>query len=101
MEDKRLKRNGLSPINDLFDAHMRGCNEAIKENPELVILYDLESGFPYVATKEERDAFDAIWEACKPKPMNNKNIGKIICFGTGGQVDKYDSDFDYGFSDLE
>ena len=102
MEDKKLKGAALDIIGNHFDIHMRACKKVVAENPELVILFDMESGYPYVGTKEQRDTIDAMWEHCKPKiPADPKLMGKFFLFGTGGKMDKHESEFDYGFSDLE
>ena len=87
MTNKKLKGMPLDTISSQFDACMKACNEALKENPELVIMYDLESGYPYTATKESRDSFLAMLEAFTSK-SNFKPKGKIMFYGTGGQMEK-------------
>lgn len=87
MERKAYKGGALTIISDMFNAHMKHCVEKVKLNPDLVILYDLDSGFPYTATKEEQQALLKLWEDCKPKEGYYKLTGTIICFGTAGNMD--------------
>lgn len=91
METKEHKGGALNIIGDMYDAHMRGCKKAISENPELVIMYDLESGFPYTATKEHRDSFLKMWEETLPKQTTELQKGKFFVFGTGGDLNKNDN----------
>lgn len=99
MEDNRkLKGSGLNIINDMFDSLNKACEDKVSKDDNLCIMHDLESGMPYVATKEYRDKFLALWESCKPDATNFKPLGKIIYFGTKG---KMENDHDYGFGDLD
>lgn len=96
MEQRKYKGGSLDIIGDMFDVQMKYCEKTIAENPELVIMYDLESGFPYVATKEHRDAFLKMWEDTKPKSFTGELTGKIIYFGTGGEINESFNDIFYG-----
>lgn len=99
MKRTAIKGGAVNMISSMFDAHMKHCNKEIELDPELVILYDLESGFPYTATKEHQQALIKLWEDCKPKG-EYKSIGKIICFGTGGNMDR-DNNFEKLFRNGE
>lgn len=50
---------------------------------DLIIEDDLE----YLTKLYGKTKFSEIWESCKPK-LNSSNIdfGKIICFGTCGEI---------------
>lgn len=85
MESKKI--NGGDYFGGMFGAHMKGCLKAIELNPELVIGYDLDSGYPYVRTKEDQQNEIDMWESLKVK-SNLKPIGKLFIFGTGGAIDK-------------
>jgi len=82
---------GKSPIIDSgFNRAMQSCIEGLKENPDLVIHYDLESGWPTLITKEQQQSIIDLWESCRPKLMD-KNIGVVTIFGTGGMpIDEFD-----------
>ncbi len=54
---------------------------------EIYYLCDIESGIKYEVTKEQYDSYhetmNRIWESIKPSV--NKEIGKVIIIGTGGE----------------
>lgn len=77
---------GTRPDNSLFEAAMKACEKAVAENPELCILYDLESGFPYLADEKQRQALIEVWESCRPKATREFPVGGIIYFGTKGDI---------------
>ncbi len=82
---KELK--GFKMEDTLFESQMAYCLQRIKENPELRIHYDLESGYPSVVTQELADDFDKLWEACKPKLSDKiRNVGQIWVFGTSNKI---------------
>ena len=85
--------NGKAPdIDSGFNRAMQSCIEGLKENPDLIIHYDLESGFPSLITKEQQETLIGIWDATLPKLIKDSPpIGKIVCFGTGG-MDKDEFD---------
>ncbi len=75
--------NGSGPDSDSFNnMAMQVCIERLKENPELVILYDIETGCPYLATKECQQNLIDLWESLKPKNIEPLP-GKIWIYGTG------------------
>lgn len=83
-----IRVNGFNPFGDWFERAEKACQERIKDNPNLVVLYDLESGHPYVATKEYQQQLIDLWENCKPKFIDADFKDKIIYYGTGGEMDK-------------
>lgn len=85
-EDNKLKGSHKDMMGSYFEAHMRGCEEGIKENPNLVIMFDLESGYPFLATKEYRDKFLEMWESLKTSKVITTEP-KLFLFGTGGKVE--------------
>lgn len=87
-QNMNKKINGGDYFGELFDSLQKHCELRVANDPNLVIGNDIESGLPFVETKEERQAFLDMWESLMPKDLpSNKNMGKIIVFGTGGQMD--------------
>lgn len=77
-------KGNFNYLSELFKAHDEACNEAISKNSNLVKVHDIESGLPYVVTKEEKQRMLDMWEATKPKL--GFPIGTIIVFGIGGNL---------------
>jgi len=92
MEERKHKGGALNIIGDTFDSLMKSCEKSVAENPELVIMYDLESGFPHTATKEYRDSYLKMWDEIMPKTAY-KPTGKMFIFGTGGDMNNNSKDF--------
>lgn len=86
MTTKAYNGGALTILDDMYDAHFKGCLKAIEKNPDLIIGYDIETGFPFVWTKKERDDFMDFFESCRPK-SSEKPPGKVIIFGTGGAIE--------------
>ena len=86
MENKKTALKGLSP--NLHGDAWKHAEQMVKEDSNLCIVPEIESGFPLVVTlKQRRDMLDA-WEACKPKlDYNVMTSGKIVYFGTRGFSD--------------
>lgn len=84
MENKTTVLKGLAPR--LHEGAWERAEEMVKENPNLCIVPEIESGFPLVVTLEQRQQMIDAWEACKPKG-DWKAKGKIVYFGTGGGLD--------------
>ena len=82
--------NGKRFIDTGFNRAMESCIEGLKENPEMIIHYDLESGWPSLITKEQQQSIINIWESCRPK-LADKIAGVVTIFGTGGMgKDEFD-----------
>lgn len=78
---------GLAP--NLHEGAWEYAEEMVKNDSNLCIVPDLESGFPVVMTTKERDGLVDIWEACKPKLNDDfRHKGTIIYFGTSGDNSK-------------
>ncbi len=77
--------NGKAFHDPMYEYAIEACKKGLKENPDLVIYYDLESGYPSLITKEEQKAIIDLWESAKPKLLNDKPIGKVFIFGTGSK----------------
>lgn len=93
MENKRLF-NGLHLDSTRFDATWKHAIEWVKNNPNLTIIPDIESGYPEVVTKEYHAAYLKMWEDLKPKPLSKEmqdKMGKIMIFGTAGAIEKNSS----------
>ncbi len=79
-----------------FHPHEQAWKEAeefVKNNPGYCIVAEIESGYPQIMTEKQRDEIARVWEECKPKPLSNQDMGKIIVFGTGGGIEKGSKDF--------
>src|SRR4051812_18024748 len=74
---------GPNYISLAWDAAEKQC----AENPDLRIIPDMESMFPQVVTKEQHEAYLKMWEDLKPKELSKEIGGKIITFGTGGEME--------------
>lgn len=83
-ENKHAFKGLQSPINPLFDAAWSHARERVKNNPDLRIIEDIESGFPEVVNKERYEAYLQMWEDLKPKWSDSAIAGKVLIFGTGG-----------------
>jgi len=83
---KELK--GLAP--DLLGDAWDKAHEYVKNNPEkdLVVIPDIDMGFPMIVNKEYRDSLVRVWEETIPKNTGAPLTGKIIMFGTGGDMEK-------------
>lgn len=79
-------------IDSGFNRAMRLCIEGLEKNPDLIIHYDLESGWPTLITKEQQQTIASAWESVIPKIIKDSPpLGKVICFGTGGMAkDEFD-----------
>ncbi len=86
MKNKKTALKGLAP--NLHGDAWKHAEQMVKEDSNLCIVPEIDSGFPLVVTlKQRQDMLDA-WEACKPKlDCNVMTSGKIVCFGTGGSLD--------------
>ncbi len=84
------KLKGLAIVDSSFEHAMKACIAGLKENPDLIIYYDIESGYPSLITKEEQQAILNMWESAQPKLNKESSIGKIIVFGTSDKFDKHD-----------
>jgi hypothetical protein len=87
MEKKTTAIKGLAP--NLYDGAWEQAEQMVKEDSNLCIVPEIESGFPMVVTLEQRQQMVDSWEATKPKlDWKVKTDGKIVYFGTGGSLDK-------------
>lgn len=64
----------------------------LANNPDLCIDYDIETGFPCLITKEEKEAKSAFFNRIRPKVYGS---GTIIISGTGGDLN------DQNYEDLK
>lgn len=69
---------------------LKGSRHSISEM-NLSFYGSMDPDFPMPRSEEERQAFQKLWEACKPKPTG-KVFGVPIIYGTGGAVD---NNFDF------
>jgi hypothetical protein len=81
--EKPIAMKGGRPEDIFFNAAMNNCIAGIANNPDLVIHYDIESGFPSLITKKQQQDIVDMWEAWRPKD-GSAPVGKIHFFGTGG-----------------
>src|SRR3990167_4023647 len=98
MEDKITIADGGRPPKSLTDYiredRMEWCLEQIKKDPTLELWWeDPELMIPTVITKEAKKAYDDFFKPFRAK-MNIDFKGKIICFGTGGEMDKGGKSFE-------
>lgn len=61
------------------------------EQERKYFINDIESGLPYEVTKDQYEAYHKAWDAVKPKLDSVK--GKVILFGTGGDMESGTEDF--------
>ncbi len=99
----RTAVSGGKPNNILFEIAHRLCLERVaKSNGDLVIYYDIESGWPEVITKEQNQKIIDSWNSIKPKKMiNGKPIGTIIYWGTGSSGEKGNGWIEDMFNDIK
>lgn len=87
-KDKEVCR-GKALVNTFLTAALKHQTkrtiEAQEKGEEVYFLTDLESGVPYEVSKEYYEGYMRLMESVKPKL--NLPKGKLICFGTGGEVD--------------
>lgn len=76
---------GGAPDNSEFIAAAKRCQEAVDKDENLVIYYDMESGWPSLITKDQQQDMINAFELLKPKVDSLKGIGGIFVFGTGGK----------------
>lgn len=88
MDKIRVTLKG-APLRDLncINAAVERAYKRIAENPDLRIIWDLESGWPTVVTKEEHERYCKLYDDCFPKNKNLKISGKLVFFGTGGSLE--------------
>jgi hypothetical protein len=68
-----------------FNKAYEQCLQAIAKDPNLVIHYDIESGWPELITKEQQKRIQDMWNSTRS--VLNKDaapVGNIFVFGTGG-----------------
>jgi len=83
-------------IDNGMDKAFELCYKKVAENPDNRVLIDIESGWPYIVSKEYYDAYMQMWEDLKPKNFDSKLSGKIVVYGTGGGHNNDDfNDFFY------
>lgn len=82
---KRVALKGGAPAN-FYEGAWRAAEERVKNNPDLCIVPDIESGFPVVMTQAQRKRMLEVWESVLPK-VTVTTPGKIFFFGTGGSLD--------------
>jgi hypothetical protein len=95
--DDIVRCNGKSPNHreSMFKIMYNSCKRIVDKDPDnLVIHYDLESGYPEVRTKEWQDSFIKLLESCKPVLKEPINFGKIIVYGTGVDIEGKDNWYD-------
>lgn len=79
--------NGLYPPDNGLNEACKRARKIVENNPHLVIIYDFESGWPEIVSKDRHEKFMKMWDDCIPK-FDGKLTGTIIMFGTGGDMDK-------------
>lgn len=99
--DKELKENTAFMNNFSFETQLQYCREAIEENPDLVIHWDLEDGWPHLITKEQQAQMIAMWEAFKPKALFTLPLDKIMVFGVSAFYDIWADADKYIFANSE
>jgi len=85
---------GLSPNTGYFEACWEHARKQIEGKPDFCIVPDLESGLPIIMTNQERQGLIDAFESCKPTQLINKPLGKIILFGTGGELNNAGKTFE-------
>ena len=86
----QYENNGLRPNSLSWDMAVIRCMRGLLENPNLVIMWDIESGQPYLVTKEYQQSYIDFMDSLRPKE-NLKPTGLIVMFGTGGSIKKKNS----------
>lgn len=62
---------------------------------------DMESGETYEVTKEQHENYLALWDSVMPKYDPENNVGKVIVFGTSGDMDSKEfNNFEKMWKDL-
>lgn len=87
------KIEGTFPNNEMYENAYRLAHLRFKNNPTLVVIPDIESGFPIVMTKCEHERFMRIYDSLMSK-IDTKSAAKIMIFGTGGDMDKGGKSFE-------
>lgn len=85
---------------DPFEGAWKRAEERVKNNPDLCIVPDIESGFPVVMTEAERKRMLEVWEMFKPK-ATVQIPGKIFFFGTGGPMIHDQKSFEDMWNDVD
>lgn len=83
----KLKGN-FDYLKEEYNRREKSCRDIVSKDENLVVLYDLESGYPYVATKEYQKQLLEVFEFCRPK-LYDKFKGQILVFGTGNTNENY------------
>ena len=68
----QYESTGLRVSSYSYDIAVLRCMKGLLENPDLVVLHDIESGYPYLATKEHQQALIGLWHSTIPKFNDNK-----------------------------
>lgn len=89
--------SGFSAFPDYSD-RLEACMASIAKNPDkLELHFDIESGYPCVVPKGYKERLSSIWKQTIPQVKSEVPVGKLMIFGTGGNIGNNDfKDLFYG-----